>query len=113
MAKAKKYQQAKKDRKASKSWYPPAQTSQSQPHDPRKEESMAKAKKDQKAPKGWFVNPPKEITDMILARCEESMREPKQEIVWLLRDWMRQSEALDKRSAELDEREQRLGEGDA
>lgn len=49
------------------------------------------AKRD-KAPKGWFVNPPKDIKDMILARCEESMREPRQEIVWLLRDWMRRDD---------------------
>lgn len=52
---------------------------------------MAKAKQ-RALNKGWFVNLPKEITDMILARCEESMREPKQEIVWMLRDWMRRDD---------------------
>ena len=46
----------------------------------------------QKGPKGWFVNPPKEIKEMILARCEESMRVPNQEIIWIMRDWMRREE---------------------
>lgn len=42
-----------------------------------------------KSPKGWWVNPPEEIKKLIEQRCEESLRDPQQEIVWLLRDWYR------------------------
>ena len=67
--------------------------------------------KQQKGPKGWFVNPPKEIKEMILTRCQESMRVPNQEIIWILRDWMRTQETLDERSEELDKQLQEKERG--
>ncbi len=42
-------------------------------------------------PKGWWVNPSDEIKAMIEKRCEESMRTPAQEIVWILREWERKN----------------------
>ncbi len=39
--------------------------------------------------KGWWVSPPDEIKELIKERCKESLRDPQQEIVWLLRDWYR------------------------
>lgn len=42
-----------------------------------------------RATKGWWVSPPDEIKELIKERCKESLRDPQQEIVWLLRDWYR------------------------
>ncbi len=51
------------------------------------------------SPKGWWVNPSDEIKAMIEKRCEESMRTPAQEIVWILREWERGQEAGDRRTS--------------
>ena len=46
-------------------------------------------------PKGWWVNPSDPIKTMIEKRCEESMRTPAQEIIWILREWDRENSAID------------------
>ncbi len=56
---------------------------------PSVDQTPADAGKQRSTPKGWWVNPPKEIKELIEQRCEESLRDPQQEIVWLLRDWWR------------------------
>lgn len=53
------------------------------------DEANEAAETKRKGPKGWWVNPPDEIKQIITERCEESLRTPEQEVVWILRDWYR------------------------